>query len=91
MEVRYIRSRDIEVKKLRKALMRFLRKGLTVDAERWFGPGGHTRVEAREDGWAIATPDGWWPVEPGDWILTDETGNARALSDSQFTALYAAA
>jgi hypothetical protein len=71
--------------------MRFLKRGAAVEAERWFGPGGHPRVVLRTDGWAVATPEGWREVKSGDWILTDETGNSWPMSDTQFKSLYAPA
>jgi hypothetical protein len=71
--------------------MRFLKKGVAVEAERWFGPGGHPRVEQRAGAWAVATPEGWREVKSGDWILTDDTGNAWPMCDAQFRSLYALA
>jgi len=71
--------------------MRFLKKGAAVEAERWFGPGGHPHVVLRARGWEIATPEGWREVNVGDWILTDDNGSSWPMSDPQFRSLYAPA
>ncbi|PNE53929.1 hypothetical protein A8H39_35875 [Paraburkholderia fungorum] len=71
--------------------MRFSRhsnRGSTVEASRWFAPGDHPRVERQGQLWAVATPEGWRKVHPGDWILTDSTGNSWPMGDREFRYCY---
>lgn len=60
----------------------------TVQASRWFMPGDHPRVERQGQMWAVATPEGWRKVNPGDWILTDSTGNSWPMGDREFRYCY---
>ncbi|WP_254608723.1 hypothetical protein [Burkholderia contaminans] len=68
--------------------MRFRKRISYVDATRWFADGDHDRVETREGGRAIATPEGWRSVKSGDWILRDDCGNCWPMDNRLFTSLY---
>ncbi|RKF49934.1 hypothetical protein BCY88_16910 [Paraburkholderia fungorum] len=68
--------------------MQFRKRNSMLEASRWFGPGDHLRVERRGQMWAIATPEGWRKVNPGDWILTDGSGNSWPMSDREFRYCY---
>ncbi|WP_321950456.1 hypothetical protein [Burkholderia cenocepacia] len=68
--------------------MRFRKRTSHVDATRWFADGDHERVERRDGKWAVATPEGWRPVQPGDWIVRDEGGNCRPMEDGLFVRCY---
>ncbi|VWC77507.1 MULTISPECIES: hypothetical protein [Burkholderia] len=68
--------------------MRFRKRISYVDATRWFADGDHDRVETREGGRAIATPEGWRSVKSGDWILRDDCGNCWPMDNGLFTSLY---
>ncbi|HHV7518647.1 TPA: hypothetical protein ACUNF5_000072 [Burkholderia orbicola] len=68
--------------------MRFRKRTSQVDATRWFAEGDHERVERREGKWAVATPEGWRSVKPGDWIVRDECGNCWPMEDGLFMHCY---
>ncbi|WP_254609391.1 hypothetical protein [Burkholderia lata] len=68
--------------------MRFRKRVSYVDATRWFVDGDHDRVETREGGRAVATPEGWRSVKSGDWILLDDCGNCWPMDNGLFTSLY---
>ncbi|NIE65395.1 hypothetical protein [Burkholderia sp. Ax-1719] len=68
--------------------MRFEKRGAIVDAQRWLAASAHPRVERDAERWVIATPEGWREVNDGDWIVTDETGNAWPMNDHLFRSLY---
>ncbi|MCU9951921.1 hypothetical protein OEJ37_00800 [Burkholderia sp. BKH01] len=68
--------------------MRFRKRINYVDATRWFADGDYDRVEHREGVWAVATPEGWRSVKPGDWILLDERSNCWSMDDRLFTNFY---
>ncbi|KAG8152461.1 hypothetical protein BFF94_017215 [Burkholderia catarinensis] len=68
--------------------MQFRKRAGYVDATRWFVEGDHDRVERRQGRWAVATPEGWRPVNPGDWILLDEGGNCWPMDNSLFMHFY---
>ncbi|MCA8078840.1 hypothetical protein [Burkholderia cepacia] len=68
--------------------MRFRKRTAYVDATRWFVDGDHDRVARRHDAWAVATPEGWRPVKPGDWILLDESGNCWPMDNGLFLRFY---
>lgn len=68
--------------------MRFRKRTSHVDATRWFADGDHERVERRDGKWAVATPEGWRPVQPGDWIVLDEGGNCWPMEDGLFVRCY---
>ncbi|NHV28875.1 hypothetical protein [Burkholderia sp. D-99] len=70
--------------------MRFRKRISYVDATRWFADGDHDRVANRQGGRAVATPEGWRPVKPGDWILIDDCGNCWPMDNGLFTSLYEA-
>lgn len=42
---------------------------------------------AGED-WVIATLEGWRRVNPGDWIVTDDSRNTWPMADEMFRLLY---
>ncbi|WGY73486.1 hypothetical protein KEC55_32485 [Burkholderia cepacia] len=68
--------------------MRFRKRTSYVNATRWFAEGDHDRVESRHGNWAVATPEGWRSVKPGDWILLDECGNCWPMDNSLFKHFY---
>jgi len=68
--------------------MRFRKRTTQVDATRWFAEGDHERVERRDGKWAVATPEGWRSVKPGDWIVRDECGNCWPMEDGLFMHCY---
>ncbi|WP_161556580.1 hypothetical protein [Burkholderia pyrrocinia] len=45
-------------------------------------------METRHGTWAVATPEGWRSVKPGDWILLDERGNCWPMDTSLFKHFY---
>ncbi|CAE6700377.1 hypothetical protein R69888_00710 [Paraburkholderia haematera] len=68
--------------------MQFRKRNSIVEASQWFVPGDHPRVERQGQMWAIGTPEGWRKVNPGDWILTDGTGNSWPMGDREFRYRY---
>ncbi|MDP9651797.1 hypothetical protein J2793_007272 [Paraburkholderia caledonica] len=73
--------------------MKYKRRESVVEAEQWWGYqwwgwGGDPRVELRSQGWAVATPEGWREVNPGDWILKDGSGHVWPMTDREFKLLY---
>lgn len=57
---------------------RFIQRPVVVSAER-----SRSAV-------IISTADGNKPVAPGEWIVTDETGNRHPVGDDVFRKRYAA-
>ncbi|WP_446902393.1 hypothetical protein [Burkholderia sp. YIM B11467] len=68
--------------------MRFRKRTSHVEATRWFVDGDHDRVERHQGMWAVATPEGWRAVMPGDWILLDESGNCWPMDHGHFEHFY---
>jgi hypothetical protein len=66
----------------------FRKRDSLVTASRWWQPGDHPLVVARDDGWAIATPEGWRSVVKGDWIVTDSSGSSWPIAADLFERLY---
>lgn len=68
--------------------MRYRKRHAVVDAVRWFAHGDHPLVERRGEDWVIATLEGWRRVNPGDWIVTDDSRNTWPMADEMFRLLY---
>ncbi|MEK2607089.1 hypothetical protein [Burkholderia arboris] len=68
--------------------MKFRKRTSYVDATRWFVEGDHDRVEHHRGMWAVATPEGWRPVKPGDWILLDACGHCWPMDHDLFERFY---
>ena len=77
-----------------RAMARYLKNQLVVDAVRWFKHGDHPAVfpdsadsSGDEIGY-IDTPEGRLRVEPGDWIITGIAGENYPCKTDVFARLY---
>ena len=76
--------------------MKYRLKTATVEAVQWHQHGDHPEVvrppkgENASDlwGWVWAGQRGERRVVPGDWILTDESGEIRVCKDAIFRREY---
>jgi len=68
--------------------MLYQRRNGFVEAVQWWEPGDHPLVIGQSEGWAIATPEGWRRVLPGDWLVTDATGCTWPMRDELFHGIY---
>jgi len=75
--------------------MKFERRSCWVDAVQWFKEGDHPQVHRlpnpnsniRELGW-LTTRKGVAAVGKGDWVVEDEFGDFKVLSDEVFKKIY---
>lgn len=68
-----------------------------IKAVQWHAPGDHPGVQFMRsmggvsylsDRYAVLDNGHWTPVEPGDWIITDEKGVTRWVPQTLFDTLY---
>ncbi|MEZ2311753.1 hypothetical protein AB6809_34630 [Paraburkholderia sp. RCC_158] len=68
--------------------MKFQKRNCIVEATQWFSPGDHPAVTQRDRVWSVATPDGWYAVRPGDWVITASDGTIYCMQNMLFVDLY---
>jgi hypothetical protein len=71
-----------------RAMGRYLKKQVVVEAVQWFKPGDHPAVVMESGSGFIDTPEGRLRVEPGDWVITGIAGENYPCKPDVFRKLY---
>jgi hypothetical protein len=74
-----------------RAMARYQKKPVVVEAVQWFTHGDHPAVFADSESDAfgyIDTPEGRLTVQPGDWVITGVAGEHYPCKPDIFEKLY---